>query len=70
MTAFYFAYHVWMLSAAVARLGLGLRAGGCRQKFLPAMVTAKVERLSIAFGVESRCFIHGHSANGVFGHRF
>jgi hypothetical protein len=34
------------------------------------MVAAKVERLSIAFGVESGCFVHGHSADGVFGHGF
>jgi hypothetical protein len=32
------------------------------------MVAAKVERLSIAFGVESGCLVHGHSADGVFGH--
>jgi hypothetical protein len=34
------------------------------------MVAAKVERLSIAFGVERGCFIHGHAADGVFGHGF
>jgi hypothetical protein len=32
------------------------------------VVTAKIERLSIAFGVESGRFVHGHSADGVFGH--
>jgi hypothetical protein len=40
------------------------------QKLLPAVVAAKVKRLSIAFGVESGCFVYGHSADGVFGHGF
>ena len=30
------------------------------------MLAAKVERLSIALGVECSGFIHGHSADGVF----
>jgi hypothetical protein len=34
------------------------------------MVAAKVECLSIAFGVESGCFVHSHSADGIFGHGF
>jgi hypothetical protein len=59
-----------MLPATAARLFRGLRAGGRGQKLLPAVVAAKVERLSIAFGVESGGFIHGHSADGVFGHGF
>jgi uncharacterized protein (DUF952 family) len=37
---------------------------------LPAVVAAKVKHLSIAFSVESGGFIHGHSADGVFGHGF
>jgi hypothetical protein len=57
---------VRLLSAA-ARLALRLRTGGGGQEFLPTVVTAKVERLSIAFGVESGCFAHGHAADGVFG---
>ena len=40
------------------------------QVHLPAVVAAKVERLSIAFGVESGCFVHVHSADGVFGRGF
>jgi hypothetical protein len=41
------------LSAAASRLALRLRTGGCGQKLLPTVVAAKVERLSLAFGVES-----------------
>jgi len=59
-----------LVSAAASRLTLRLGAGGRGQKLLPTVVAAKVERLSIAFDVESRCFVHGHSADGVFGHGF
>jgi hypothetical protein len=59
-----------MLPTTAARLFLGVCAGGRGQKLLPAVIAAKVERLSIAFGVESDCFVHGHSADGVFGHGF
>src|SRR5680860_95123 len=58
------------LSTAASRLILGLRPAGRGQKLLPTVVAAKVERLSIAFGVESGCFVHGHSADGIFGHGF
>jgi hypothetical protein len=58
------------LSTAASRLFLRLSTDGRGQKLLPTMVAAKVERLSIAFGVESDCFVHGHSADGVFGHGF
>ena len=58
-----------MSPTTAARLFLGLRACGRGQKLLPAVVAAKVKRLSIAFGVESGGFVHGHSADGVFGHR-
>jgi hypothetical protein len=34
------------------------------------VIAAKVERLSLAFGVESGRFVHGHSADGIFGHGF
>ena len=34
------------------------------------MVAAKVKLLSITFGGESGCFVHSHSADGVFGHGF
>ena len=43
-----------MLPTTAARLFLGVCAGGRGQKLLPTVVAAKVERLSIAFGVESR----------------
>ena len=61
---------VRMLTTTAARLFLGVCAGGRGQKLLPTVVAAKVERLSIAFGVESRGFVHVHSADGVFGHGF
>jgi hypothetical protein len=56
-----------ILSTATSRLALRLGTGGRGQKLLTTVVAAKVERLSIAFGVESDCFVHGHSADGVFG---
>lgn len=59
-----------VLFTAASRFALRFRTGGRGQKRLPTMVTAKVEPLSIAFGVESGCFVHGHSADGVFGLRF
>jgi hypothetical protein len=59
-----------ILSTAASRLALRLGAGGRGQKLLPAVLAAKVECFSIAFGVESGGFIHGHSADGVFGHGF
>lgn len=34
------------------------------------MLGAKVKRLSLALGAESRHFVHGHSTNWVFGHNF
>ena len=41
------------LSTAASRLAIRLRTGGRGQKLLPTVVAAKVERLSLAFGVES-----------------
>ena len=61
-------YDVRSLSTAASRLALRLSTGGSGEKFLPAVVAAKVERLSIGFGVESGGFVHGHSTDGVFGH--
>jgi hypothetical protein len=58
------------LSTAASRLLLRLGTGGRGQKLLPAVVAAKVKRLAIAFGLESGCFVHGHSADGVFGFGF
>jgi len=56
------------LSTAPWGFILWLRTGCRGQKRLPTVVAAKVERLSIAFGVESGGFVHVHSADGVFGH--
>jgi hypothetical protein len=61
---------VWVLSTAASRLVVWLSTGGRGQKLLPAGFAAKVERLSIAFGMEGGCFVHGHSADGVFGSGF
>ena len=60
-----------MLPTAASRLGFRLGIGGRGQKLLPAAIAAKVEGLSIAFGVDGGGGIHGHSADGVdsFGFR-
>jgi hypothetical protein len=58
------------LSATASRLFLRLATGGRGQKLLPTSLAAKVERLSLSFGVESGCCVHGHSADGVFGDGF
>jgi hypothetical protein len=50
----------------VVRLGLVRR----RQEFIPAVLAAKVEGFSIAFGVKGGGGIHGHSADEVFGFGF
>jgi len=70
MSRFCFAHMERMLSTAASRLSIRLSTDGRGQKLFPAVVAAKVERLSIALGVESGCFVHGHSADGVFGHGF
>ena len=57
-----------MSPTAASRLALRLRTGGRGQKLLPAVLAAKVERLSIAFSVESGDFVHVHAADGVAGH--
>src|SRR5271170_1305849 len=56
------------LSTATARLAVCLGAGGRGQKLLSAAVGAKVVRLAIALTVDGGRFVHGHSADGVFGH--
>jgi hypothetical protein len=53
-------------STATTAVRFGRRVLG--QKLLPAVVAAKVERLSIAFCVESGCFVHRHAADGVDSH--
>ena len=67
---FYFAYNVRVSSTAATSLSRGLSTGGGGQKLLPTAVAAKVVRLAIAFGGQSGGFVHGHSANRVFGHGF
>ncbi len=59
---------VLRIAMATPAVGLGGRRLG--QKLLPAVLTAKVERLTVAFSVERRRFVHYHSADGVFGHGF
>ena len=57
-------------TAAPARLILGLGVGGLGKKLLATVLAAKVEGLSIAFGVEGGGFVHGHAADGVDGFGF
>ena len=57
---------VRMLSAAAMGAFGGLCPRGGRKKLLPAVIAAKVKCLSIALRVESRGFVHGHAADGVF----
>jgi hypothetical protein len=57
-------------AAAAPRLGPRLGTGGRGQEILPTLVAAKVKGLAITFSVESRCFVHGHPADGVLGHGF
>jgi hypothetical protein len=45
-----------------------LYTDGCSKKLLPTVFAAKVELLSIAFGMDCGCFVNGHPADGVFGH--
>jgi len=47
------AYNLRMLSTTASCLFLDLSSGGHGLKLLLTVVTAKVERLSIAFGMES-----------------
>jgi hypothetical protein len=58
------------LSTAASSLILRLRASRRGQKLFQTVVAAKVDRLSLAFGVESGRFVHGHAADGIFGHGF
>jgi hypothetical protein len=70
MSGFCFSHMERMLSTAASRLSVRLSTAGRGQKLLPAVVAAKVEPLSVALGVESGCFVHSHSADGVFGYGF
>jgi hypothetical protein len=53
-----------VLPTAASRLALRLGTGRQGQKFLPAVIAAKVERLPLAFDVESGRFVYGHTADG------
>ena len=57
---------------AFAAATIAVRCGGraLRKELLPAVLAAKVKRLSLALGAESRRFIHCHSADRVGFHRF
>lgn len=48
------------------RFFLVLRVGRRRQKFLPTVRAAKVERLSVALSTPRRRVIHRHAANWIF----
>ena len=70
MSGFHLANNMWVLSTAASRPFLRLGTGRRVQKLSSTLLAAKVELLSISFGVESGCFVHGHSTDGVFGYRF
>ena len=70
MSGFCFNDNMRVLSTAASRLALRLGTGGRGQELLSALVAAKKERLSTAFDMESGGFVHGHSADRVFGHGF
>lgn len=57
---------------AFATATTDMRFGGraLRKELLPAVLAAKVERLSVALGTERRRFIHLHSADRVNFHSF
>ncbi len=57
-------------ATASPRFGPRLGTSGRGQELLPTLVAAKVEGLSITFGVKSSCFVHGHPADGILGHGF
>jgi hypothetical protein len=59
-----------LLSTAPWGFTLRLHTGGRGQELLSTVVAAKVERLSLAFGVKRGGFVHGHAADGVFAHGF
>jgi hypothetical protein len=59
-----------LLSTTASGFSLRPGTGGRGQELFQAVAAAKVERLSIAFSVQGGGFVHGHSADGVFGHGF
>jgi hypothetical protein len=59
-----------LLSTTAPGLLFRLGIDGRGQKLFPAVFAAKIERLSIAFGVDRGGLVHGHAADGVFGRGF
>lgn len=67
---FYFRIAVTLMFVTAATIAVRFGGHALRQKRFLAMLAAKIKRLSIAVSVESRRFVHRHSANRVFGHSF
>ena len=59
---------MFAFAAATTAVRFGRRA--LRKELLPAVLAAKVKRLSIALGTESLRFVHCHSADRVNLHSF
>jgi hypothetical protein len=59
---------VGALAFATTTIAARFDRGDLRQKLLPAVFTAKIVVLAVMFGMESRRFVHGHAANGIFRH--
>jgi Ni/Fe-hydrogenase subunit HybB-like protein len=55
---------VRVIVSSVTRFGRRVLA----QKFLPAVLAAKVKGFALTFSVERRRFVPRHSTNGVFHH--
>jgi len=56
--------YAWLQQSPGFVLLLGTGSRG--KKLLQTVVAAEVELLSIAFGMDSDCFVNGHPADGVF----
>jgi hypothetical protein len=65
---FYFSLAVTVMYVIAATIPARFGARKLRQKLFPAVLAAKIKCLAVAFGVKRRRFVHGHSADGVFGH--
>ena len=51
------------------RQGNGFRKTRWADELLPALLATKIERLPVALHTQRGRFVHGHSANGVLGHK-
>ena len=65
-----FTCNLLVLATAAISLSLRFCTGGRGQKLLPTVFAAKVDRLAIAYHLESSCFVYSHAADGIFGHGF